>query len=92
MFFSKSLALEHLIVATILLLNFTTVLASGSTCYWQNSTQSPDSPDSIAPNDVPCFPNLDQSPCCASGWTCLSDGVCSITQSNHTFYYRGMEF
>ena len=60
-----------------------------ATCYWQNSTLAPDSPASIAPDDTACFPEQDNSPCCGTGWTCLSDGVCYIEQDNNSFYYRG---
>lgn len=47
---------------------------SQATCYWQNSTLAPDDPYSIAPDDTACFPDQDNSPCCGTGWTCLSDG------------------
>jgi hypothetical protein len=60
-----------------------------ATCYWQNSTLAPDSPYSIAPDDTACFPDQTNSPCCGTGWTCLSDGVCFIQQGTNDFYYRG---
>jgi hypothetical protein len=65
-----------------------------ATCYWQNSTLAPQSQYSIAPNDVACFPDQENSPCCGPGWTCQSDGVCKIAQTDNgetnIFYYRGM--
>ena len=60
-----------------------------ATCYWQNSTLAPDDPFSIAPDDTACFPAQENSACCATGWTCLSDGVCYIEQGDNSFYYRG---
>ena len=60
-----------------------------ATCYWQNSTLAPDDPYSIAPDDTACFPDQDNSPCCGTGWTCLSDGVCYINIDNGDYYYRG---
>ncbi|KAK5040618.1 hypothetical protein LTS07_001118 [Exophiala sideris] len=60
-----------------------------ATCYWQNSTLAPDSQYSIAQDDTACFPDQDNSPCCGTGWTCLSDGVCYIEQNGESFYYRG---
>ncbi|EXJ95708.1 hypothetical protein A1O1_00831 [Capronia coronata CBS 617.96] len=60
-----------------------------ATCYWQNSTLAPDDPYSIAPDDTACFPDQENSPCCGTGWTCLSDGVCYIEQGDSSFYYRG---
>ncbi|EXJ89806.1 hypothetical protein A1O3_02873 [Capronia epimyces CBS 606.96] len=73
---------------SILLLLLTPRLA-GATCYWQNSTLAPDDPYSIAPDDTACFPEQENSPCCGTGWTCLSDGVCYIEQEGSSFYYRG---
>src|SRR5271170_38174 len=67
---------------------------ASATCYWQNSTLAPQSQYSIAPNDVACFPDQENSPCCGQGWTCQSDGVCKIAQTNNgetnDYYYRGM--
>lgn len=63
-----------------------------ATCYWANSTLAPDSQYSIAPDDTACFPNQNNSPCCGTGWTCLSDGVCYIEQQGEGFYYRGTHF
>jgi hypothetical protein len=60
-----------------------------ATCYWQNSTLALDAPSSIAPDDTACFPDQTNSPCCGTGWTCLSDGVCYIEQDGNPFYYRG---
>ncbi|KAI1620716.1 hypothetical protein EDD37DRAFT_167713 [Exophiala viscosa] len=60
-----------------------------ATCYWQNSTLAPDSQYSIAQDDTACFPDQDNSPCCGTGWTCMSDGVCYIEQEGESFYYRG---
>ena len=62
---------------------------ASATCYWQNSTLAPDDPYSIAPDDTACFPDQDNSPCCGTGWTCLSDGVCFIREDETDFYYRG---
>jgi hypothetical protein len=80
-----------------LVFSFTTLLVSllsipslvSATCYWQNSTLAPDSPFSIAPDDTACFPAQANSPCCGTGWSCLSNGVCFIEQSGNPFYYRG---
>ncbi|KIW28304.1 uncharacterized protein PV07_07980 [Cladophialophora immunda] len=62
---------------------------AAATCYWQNSTLAPDDPYSIAPDDTACFPDQENSACCGTGWTCLSDGVCYIEQEGNSFYYRG---
>ena len=62
---------------------------ASATCYWQNSTLAPDDPYSIAPDDTACFPDQDNSPCCGTGWTCLSDGVCYIEIDGGEYYYRG---
>lgn len=60
-----------------------------ATCYWQNSSLAPDSPWSIATDDTACFPDQINSPCCGTGWSCLSDGVCYIKQAGRSIYYRG---
>ncbi|OAP58625.1 hypothetical protein AYL99_07715 [Fonsecaea erecta] len=62
---------------------------ASATCYWQNSTLAPDDPYSIAPDDTACFPDQENSACCGTGLTCLSDGVCYIEQSGNGYYYRG---
>lgn len=65
-------------VSTTLFYSFLLATCSrvSATCYWQNSSLAPDSPWSIATDDSVCFPDQINSPCCGTGCSCLSDGVC----------------
>ncbi|KAF7503408.1 hypothetical protein GJ744_003891 [Endocarpon pusillum] len=86
MMVSPSRSAISLLLAALILASSSLVSA---TCYWVNSTLAPDSPFSVAPDDTACFPDQDDSPCCGTGWSCLSDGVCYIEQQGKPFYYRG---
>ena len=88
MSFSPRSADLRRLTSCILLLGLLTSLST-ATCYWQNSALNPDSPDSIAQDDTACFPAQENSPCCGTGWSCLSDGVCMIRMEEQDFYYRG---
>ena len=76
---SRSVAILFLI-----LLHFSSVIAV-ATCYLPDGD--------LFASDTPCTSGGSASVCCGAGWTCLSDGVCSVTQDvsgqNETFYYRG---
>ena len=49
-------------------------VSAGSACYYPNGDLNPD--------DVPCNPSADVSVCCGRGWTCLSNGVCMLSQDS----------
>lgn len=66
-------------VSIALLAHF--IRVTSAACYQPDGT--------ILQDDTACNPNAEQSYCCATGWSCLSDGICLINQSGSNFYYRG---